>query len=76
MKLAKGGAFRRHVKILSEDMSKSTNTGNYLISKLLNKSINKTIETETGENLGSFRTSVQNIFTNDENKKRKRKKSS
>ena len=70
MKLAKGGAFRRHVKILSEDMSKSTNTGNYLISKLLNKSINKTIETETGENLGNFRTSVQNIFTNDENKKK------
>ena len=72
MKLARGGTFRKHVKIASEDLSKSlnTNTKNYLISKLLNKSNNKTIETEKDENLGNFRTSVQNIFANDDKKKK------
>jgi len=72
MKLARGGTFRKHVKISSEDLSKSlnTNTKNYLISKLLNKSNNKTIETEKDENLGNFRTSVQNIFANDDKKKK------
>ena len=72
MKLSKGGIHRQHVKMMSEDLNKSSNTKNYFISNLLNKSGSKGIKTETieQENLGNFKLNIHNIFSNDDNKKK------
>ena len=72
MKLSKGGNHRQHVKMMSEDLNKSSNTKNYFISNLLNKSGSKGIKTETieQENLGNFKLNIHNIFSNDDNKKK------
>ena len=72
MKLAKGGHHKQHIKMYSEDLNKSSNTKNYFISKLLNQSSSKRINTDTieTENLGNFKTSIQNIFSNDDKRKK------
>ena len=72
MKLAKGVSIKQHIKMSSEDLNKSSNTRNYFISKLLNKSNSKVLKTETieTENLGNFKTNIQNIFANDDKRKK------
>ena len=72
MKFGKGVIYRQHLKISSEDLNNSTNNRNSFISKLLNKSGNIKINTETieNENLGDFKSNMQNIFGNDDIKKK------
>ena len=72
MKLSKGGIHKHHIKMFSEDLNKSSNTKNYFISNLLNKSGSKGINTETiePENFGNFKLNIQNIFSNDDKKKK------
>ena len=72
MKLAKGGSIKQHIKVFSADLNKSSGVRNHFISKLLNQSNSKVINTDTleTENLGSFATNIQNIFGNDEKKKK------
>ena len=72
MKLSKGGIHKHHIKMFSEDLNKSSNTKNYFISNLLNKSGSKGINTEKiePENFGNFKLNIQNIFSNDDKKKK------
>ena len=72
MKFGKGVIYRQHLKISSEDLNNSTNNRNSFISKLLNKSGNIKINTEKieNENLGDFKSNMQNIFGNDDIKKK------
>lgn len=63
---------RQHIKVLSGDLNKSTSTRNHLISKLLNQSNTNKLNTDSIETqtLGNFKSNVQNIFANDDKRKR------
>ena len=71
MKLTKGD-IKKHVKIFSEELNLSSNNNNNFITKLLNQKKKKKIDTDSidNENFGNFKLNIQNIFANDDKKKK------
>ena len=63
---------QKHTKIFSDDLNIASNPQSYLIKKLLNQSNSKRLNTDTieNENLGNFKINIQNIFANDDKKKK------
>ena len=63
---------QKHTKIFSDDLNISSNPQSYLIKKLLNQSNSRRLNTDTidNENLGNFKINIQNIFANDDKKKK------
>ena len=74
MKLTKGKVYNslkfrkiNHLKYVSEDFNNASNPNNFFISNLFKQNRIKTLE---NENLPNLKTNIQNIFSNEDNKRK------
>ena len=74
MKLTKGKIYNNlkfrkinHLKYASEDFNNPSNRNNFFISNFIKQNRIKTLE---NENLPNFKTNIQNIFSNEDNKRK------